>query len=235
MTDNASPLYSISIIIPIYNEADLLSEALNQIDGFLAKYFQDYEILIIESGSTDNSAVVCNRLEQEYDNVRVIHEGARNGFGSALRIGYKNATKDLIWMITADLPFPLEAILVALPLFEQHDCVLSYRQNDPRDLWRKLQSWLYNSLVKITLGLRVQHVNSAFKVYKRDLLQNMRLTSYGWLLDVEILYRLKENQATYIEIPVPMLLRSGGRSSITYLTPLSIFMELISFYRSKNS
>ncbi len=74
---------SLSVIIPVYNEAELVDRSVRYIDSFLSRNFTDYEIIIVESGSTDGSGDACDRLAAELRTVAVIHEGRRNGFGHA--------------------------------------------------------------------------------------------------------------------------------------------------------
>jgi glycosyltransferase involved in cell wall biosynthesis len=226
--------YSISIITPVYNEVGLLENSISYINTFIGKYFKDYEIIIIESGSTDSSFEVCDKLAKSDSHIKVIHEGSRNGFGSALKLGYKSAVKDLVWLITVDMPFSLESILQALPLFSKYDCVLSYRYKDDRGIARKIQSFVYNNIVKLSLGLKVKHVNSAFKVFRKEIIQNMNLISNGWFIDAEILYRIKERNISYTEIPVELIHRTAGESSIRLSTPLSLLKELVYFLRNKD-
>ncbi len=225
---------SLSVIIPVYNEVDLLGEAVRTIDAFVKQHFSHYELVIIESGSTDGTGALCDQLATELSAVRVIHEGARNGFGSALKRGYKEATLDWVWFITADTPFPLESIVKAKALFGQYDCVLSYRSEDTRkSAFRKVQSVVYNTLVKTVLGLRVKHVNSAFKVFKREVIQSLPLISNGWFIDAETLYWLTQRKVRYTEIPVPLIDRTGGHSTITLSTPLTLLKELRRFLQER--
>jgi glycosyltransferase involved in cell wall biosynthesis len=224
---------SISTIIPIWNEVESLETAVRRTYGFLGKHFNDQEMILVESGSTDGSAKVCDRLGQDLPGVQVIHEGAANGFGSALRIGFGTATKDLVWVISADLPFGLEAILEAVPLFEAVDCVLSYRVEDDRSRLRLFQSLLYNNLAKALLGLRVKHVNSTFKLYKREVIQSLPLNSNGWLIDTEIVFQLQRCGVKFAEIPVPLIDRVAGSSTIRLVTPFLIFRDLVRFAASQ--
>ncbi len=225
---------SLSVIIPVYNEVELLGDAVRQIDSFVARHFTEYEIVIIESGSTDGTGALCDNLAAELASVRVIHEGGRNGFGSALKRGYKEAAKDWVWFVTADTPFPLESIVEAKKLFPNYDCILSYRSEDTRkSFFRKIQSVVYNTLVKTVLGLRVKHVNSAFKVFKRDVIQSLPLISNGWFIDAETLYWLTQRKVRYTEIPVPLIDRTGGHSTITLSTPLTLLKELQRFLQER--
>ena len=226
---------SVSVIVPVFNEGLLLEESLAQMDRFLTQHFPDYEILVIESGSTDGSDALCDRMARGNPKIRVIHEGARKGLGAAVRLGFTRASKDLVWVIASDIPFSLESFLRAVPLLRDHDCVLSYRAKDPRSLYRRFQSWVYNLLVKQCLGLRCRSVNSAFKVFKRPVLQVLKLRSSGWLWDAEVLYRLQEKGIACAEIPVELVDRRPGRSSVGPMDFLSVLRELVHFMKTKNS
>ena len=220
---------SVSVVVPVYNEIELVEASVRAIDRFLGAQELDYEIIIIESGSTDGSSAACDRLAEELPAVAVIHETLRNGLGSALRQGYAAATMDLVWLVTVDIPFPLEALCDALPLIAECDCVLSYRSEDHRSMLRRIQSWGYNALVKAVLGLPMHTVNSAFKLYRRGVLTSIPLKSNGWFLDAEVLYWVARRGYCFREIPVPLLQREGGTSKIGPSDIVWILRELIKF------
>ena len=223
---------SLSMILPLYNEIEILEPNLRRIDAFLAQHFEDYEIVIVESGSTDGSGEMCDRLAAELGHVKVVHEGARNGIGSATRVGFQHSTKDLAWRYAIDLPCALEVILEALPLFATYDCVLSYRSHDDRGAYRKFQSLVFNLLVKVALGLRVRHVNSAFKVFRTPHIQAFPLASSTGFVDTEMVYWTARRKLSWVEIPVALTERTGGQSSVTLLEPATWLREL---YRLKTT
>ena len=225
--------YSISIVIPVYNESIILERSVIKIDAFLSKHFKDYEILIIESGSTDGSYEICDRLAEQIPAVKVIHEGKRNGFGAALKLGFKTAVKDIVTSITVDLAFPIDTILEALPFLTDYDCILSYRSRDNRtSIFRKFQSFSYNSLIRFLLGVRVKHINSAFKMYKRGFIQGLSLVSNGWFIDAEIIYWITAKKVKYTEIPAEFIERTNGKSSVTLSSPVSVLKELHYFLKT---
>ena len=226
--------YSISVVVPIYNERLLIKSSLLKIHSFLKKHFKFFEIIIVESGSTDGTDRVCDQLAVKLASLWVIHEGARNGYGSALKLGFKKAKHDLIWPVTVDLPFPLSTILRAMPLLSKYDCILSFRSQDKRKFPRRFQSFIFNSICKFALNLPVTHVNSAFKVFKRNVIENMKLISKGWLLDCEICYRLRQNKVSLVEIGVPLVERPYRSSSVKFFTSFSIAIELLGFFFKKD-
>jgi glycosyltransferase involved in cell wall biosynthesis len=225
--------YSISVIVPVFNEIELLEPSISQISSFLESHFDDYEILIVESGSVDGSAEACDRLATNLPRITVLHEGRKAGFGSALKLGYEHAKKDLVWLIVVDMPFPLETILTALPLFSHYDCVFSYRSRDNRDLIKRFRSYIYNFLAKALLGLKVRHVNSAFRVFKREMIQNLSLVTNDWTLDAEVLYEITNRKIPYAEIPVDLNDRKRGKTSIKLTDPISMINGLLDIRRKK--
>lgn len=225
--------WSLSVVVPVYNEAALVEPAIATIDGYLRASWSDYEIVLVESGSSDGTAEACDHLPAQFPNVRVIHEGARNGFGAAVGLGYREARKSLVWLVTVDHPFPLESLEHAVSLLDQHDCVLSYRAADPRPLSRRAQSLVYNGLVRLVLALPMRHVNSAFKLLKRDVANRLTVGARGWFFDAELLYRIDRAGVSWTEIPVPLLDRGAGRGSVGPLTFISVLRELVAFVRTE--
>jgi glycosyltransferase involved in cell wall biosynthesis len=221
--------HSISAIVPVYNEAALVASSLSAIESALARSFDDYEIVVVESGSTDGTAEACDATAARLPDVRVIHEGARRGYGSALRLGIARSTKQLITFVTLDLPFDLATIGRALPLLERADCVLSYRPTDPRGPVRRWQSIVYRGLLRVVLGIRARNVNSSFKLIERSTLEGISLRSTGWFIDAELVYWLERRGARCVEIPVPLLDRTAGRSTVGFGTWLEVLRELVRF------
>ena len=223
---------SVSAIVPVYNEIETLEVSLRRLHGFLTESGLGFEIVIVESGSTDGTGAACDRLAQELPSMAVVHEGGRNGFGSALRQGFAEARMDLIWVVPVDLPFPLETLLQALPLFAEHDAVLSYRASDHRSWIRRCQSFFFAALSRALLDLPVRTVNSAFKVYRTKQIKALPLRETHWLLDAEVVYRLNRAGARLAEIPVPLLDRELGTSKVTPLDSIRILLRLVVFRRA---
>lgn len=219
--------------MPVYNEVLLVEDSIRVISAFMSENFVDYEIIIIESGSTDGSYEICDRLAGSLPNIRVIHEEKKSGFGSALILGYGHATKDLIWLVVVDLPFPLEAIHAAMPLLDTNDCVFSYRDKDDRGPVKRLRSYLYNALVKMILKVKVKHINSAFRVFKREVIQGLPLISTGWTLDAEVLYEITRRNIRYAQIPVSLRDRTIGTTTVTFWDPFKMIFELIKIVGAK--
>ena len=220
----------ISLIIPIFNEEKLIEKNIKKIYFFLKKNFRRFEIIIVESGSSDKSLYICKKVEKKYRNLKLIVEKKRNGFGAALKKGFKLSSGQIISLFTIDFTFDLKHYLKASRLLEKYDCVLSYRVNDDRSFFRKFQSIIFNFVAKKLLSIKINNINSALKVYKSNFIKKLRIKSNGWLIDTEIVYNIQKQNLKIVEIPVKINYRREGKSSITILTPLIIFFQLIYFY-----
>jgi glycosyltransferase involved in cell wall biosynthesis len=227
---------SFSVIMPVYNEGETLDAGVKEVLAALDQLPECvYELIIIESGSTDGTGQSADELARTCPQVRVIHEGRRNGFGAAVRLGYQAATMDWIWLVTPDIPFPLTALRDALPLLDRDNAIISYRVHDDRGWMRKLQSLIFNTLVRAAFGLRFRHINSAFKILPREFAQGIELRSRGWTVDAEIAWHLKQQGVRVTEIPVPLIDRTGGASKIGAGTGLRVFKELIWLWRIRHT
>jgi dolichol-phosphate mannosyltransferase len=204
----------LSVVVPVYNEIELLDRQVRRLASFLAANLAEQEVIIVESGSFDGTAEVADGLARELPSVRVLHEQSRRGFGSAVRIGFSAARMPIVMVVPVDIPFPLDAIMSARPLLRDAECVWSYRSNDPRRWVRRVQSAAFNAVARQLLGVRPRSINSAFKLYRRELIERLPLRSDGWLIDAEILCWMTRLGTSIIEIPIDVIDRDAGTSKI---------------------
>lgn len=217
---------SMSAIVPVYNEEDLIEGAVRKIHDFLSGVFDDWEIIIVESGSTDRTPEIVDSLAGDLHSTHVYHQQRREGMGSAVRLAYSKCTKELIWKIVPDLPFALENIHVAMPLFPTHDFVHSYRYPEASSVGRRIMSWGFNLLATLVMGVKLGCVNSSFNVFKRSVVQNVEFMSNGWFYQAEILAELGRANLVYTEIPVAVLPRTAGTSTVSVKTTFGILREM---------
>jgi dolichol-phosphate mannosyltransferase len=223
---------SITALVPVYNEVTTAGVSVRQIHSFLASLPNAFEIIVIESGSCDGTAQACDGLANELPGVVVIHEGRRNGFGAALRLGFAKATKDLIWVVPVDLPYSLSILTEALQQIPNCDAVLSKRRTDARSFFRRLQSQVYTSLCAAILGQPALSPNSAFKLYRREILRNLPIKSNGWFIDTEIAYRLRECKCRIDIVEIDTIKRSSGQSTVTALDSWRMLRQLLAFRKT---
>jgi len=220
---------SISVIIPVYNDYNSINSTFKVIHDFLDDNFMEWEIIIIESGSTDGTTQLVDEIAGRFSNTTVFHQAKREGMGSAMKLGYSKCTNELVWKIVPDLPFDLKNIHRAMPCFPDLDYVYSYRINDRRSIKRRLMTLVYNVIIRKVLRLSVRHVNSSFIVLKRNVIDQIDIKSDGWFYQAELLSELKKKEYAFSEIPVSFLPRQKGRSTVSLITSLGVLKEMVSY------
>ncbi len=180
---------SISIFFPCYNEQDNIERVTEQALGVLQKLGLDFEVIIVNDGSSDNTAAVAEKIARRNNNVKLVNHERNSGYGAALQSGFKAATKELVFFTDGDGQFDIGELPSLLPLMEQYDIVCCYRMNRRDNLIRKINGWCWSRLVCLLFGLNVRDVDCAFKLFKREIFDNIKLSSNGALISTELLAR----------------------------------------------
>ncbi len=224
---SSSPV-SISVVLPMYNEEKNAENAVKSLDRVLSDSFGDYEILVVESGSTDLTRDIADRLADSNPSVRVIHQINREGLGSAIRLGFANARKDFILYIDSDEPFDVEEIARVVPMLDPREALVGYRVGERESFKRKLFSKVYNTLVQFVFRLGVRDVNFSMKLIPRTHLQRLDLRANGCFYDAELLAELKRAGIPVREIGFAYNQRQYGMSSLDRLPViLDILREML--------
>lgn len=209
----------------MYNEEENAEQSVLTLQSTLAGLLDDFEIIIVESGSVDRTAEIADRLEDEQPNVRVIHQINKEGLGSAIRLGMANARKDYILYIDGDEPFRISEISRVIPLLQQDDRVIIGFRIGPREGFkRKLFSSVYNWIIQFTLRLNVKDVNFSMKVLNRKLLKKLNLRANSAFFDAELLAEVRKSNTRINEIGFEYVPRKTGESS---LDRMSVVIETL--------
>ena len=180
---------SISVFFPCYNEQDNVENTTKQAILVLEGLGGDYEVIIVNDGSSDNTSQVAQRLVSENDCVKVVNHSTNLGYGAALQSGFKAATKEFVFYTDGDGQFDINELPPLLPLTEQFDIVSCYRLNRQDSFIRKINAWCWTKLVCLLFKMKLRDIDCAFKLFKREIFDNIEMSSSGALIDTEILAR----------------------------------------------
>jgi glycosyltransferase involved in cell wall biosynthesis len=180
---------SITVFFPCYNEQESVSKVTRQALDVLQNLGADYEINIVNDGSSDRTGPAADRLAAEHARVRVIHHPHNRGYGAALQSGFRAAAKELVFYTDGDAQFDLAELPPLLPLLAEYDIVSCYRLDRQDPFVRRLNGWLWTRLVGLVFALHVRDIDCAFKLYKRVIFDNIKMESTGALIATEILAR----------------------------------------------
>jgi glycosyltransferase involved in cell wall biosynthesis len=182
-------MVSISIFFPCYNEQENVGRTVERALAVLEKLEADFELIIVDDGSSDRTGQIADEIANRNGRVKVVHHQENLGYGSALQSGFKASTKELVFYTDGDGQFDIKEMPSLLPLMENYDIVSCYRLNRRDNLIRKINGWCWTKLVCLLFGMKVRDIDCAFKLYKREIFDNVKLSSTGALIDTEILAR----------------------------------------------
>ncbi len=204
---------SISIFFPCHNEAGNITPLVKKTLNILTKLTADFEIIIVDDGSTDGTDKIADSLAADFEPVKAIHHPTNLGYGAALQSGFKAATKELVFYTDGDGQFDINEILTLLPMARQYDIVSCYRLNRQEGAIRKLNAWAWTKLVCCIFGLKLKDIDCGFKLFKRRIFDDITIHSTGALIDTEILARATRKGYTIAQTGVHHYPRKTGTQS----------------------
>jgi dolichol-phosphate mannosyltransferase len=192
----------LSLILPAYNEEASIQKAIAEADEALSALTSDYEILVVDDGSSDGTPALVADSARRFPHVRLLRHEKNRGYGAALRTGFDAARFELVGFTDSDCQFHLADLGRLLPLTEKHPVVVGYRQQR-QDPWRRrFISWGYNCLARGLLGTRVRDCDCALKVFRREVLPTLRPEADGFFVNTEMLTKARQHGLSVGEVGV---------------------------------
>lgn len=226
---------SLTLFFPVYNEEENIHELVEHTVRTVEQspYINDYEVLIIDDGSSDKTPELADRLAAHHSHVRAIHHARNKGYGAALRTGIAEASKDYVFFTDGDLQFDiLELNNLIIHLEDYGDMVVGYRAPRRDPFMRRLNAFGWNVLNRTLFGLKIRDIDCAFKLFRRDMVQKLRLRSKGAMINAEILIRLQRKGIEVKEVPVSHLPRKYGSPTGAKLSVITRALgEMADLYR----
>jgi len=173
----------------------------------------DYEIIIVDDGSADETGRIADEIAAGNERVRVVHHERNLGYGAALQSGFRAARKELVFYTDGDGQFDIGEMPALLPLMNDYDIVSCYRMNRRDNVVRKINGWLWTKVTGLVFSLKVRDVDCAFKLYRRGIFDRIKMESTGALIDTEILARAARKGYTITQRGVHHYPRTAGRQT----------------------
>lgn len=223
---------NISVVFPTYNEEENIEVCVRVAHCILKELVKDFEIIIVSDGSTDGTARVCKDLEKQLDRIRLIIKEKNDGYGYALRDGFKAAKFDLIFFSDSDRQFDIMNLKDLLTYIDDYDIVAGFRKNR-QDSWkRKFLSWGYNKLCGVIFNLDVKDIDCAFKLFKKRVFDNIQIESRQFFVNTEILSKAKASGFKIREVGVTHFPRVDGISKVGFVHIPKTLGEMARIYKS---
>ncbi len=204
---------SLTVVLPAFNEEQVIASTLADTLSVLYEWEKDFEVIVINDGSSDQTVAIVTAICARDPHVRLITHSRNQGYGAALVSGFSAATKELTFFMDADGQFDIRDLAGFFPYITQYDAVIGYRIERQDTSIRKLNAWGWKLVVGLVLGVHVRDLDCAFKLIRSQFLQSNQLETRGAMINAELLYKLKRAGCTYKEVGVHHLPRRGGKAT----------------------
>ena len=221
---------SISLVLPAWNESATISQAVEEADNALRALTDDYEIIVVDDGSTDDTAKIVSGLIQTNTSIRLIRLETNGGYGAALRNGFQQATKDLVAFTDADCQFDLTELDRFVLLSKRYDIICGYRIDRKDTPLRCLYSRVYNQISRLLLNTGVRDIDCALKMFHRKAIQSIETQTAGFLINTEVVTRARQAGRSIVEVGVSHRYRAGGTSSVSISHIPKVLAALLRFW-----
>ena len=207
----------ISVFLPAYNEESNLQKVVSKTKTVLERVADDWELLIINDGSTDSTAEVAEELSNTDKRIRLINHENNKGYGAALASGFYNAKYPWIAFIDSDGQFDFNEItnFIEVQKNTSADIVIGYYKERKVSFSKIITSKLWELLVFIFFGLKVRDIDCGFKMVSRKVIQKIsKLESErGAFISSELLIKAKKAGFKIVEVPVTHYPRTKGEGT----------------------
>jgi glycosyltransferase involved in cell wall biosynthesis len=222
----------VSVAVLAYNEVDNLSLSVSEILSTLETMGRDFELIIVDDGSTDGTGRVADCIAEMHPRVRVVHHDTNLGLGGGYRTGFGAAHGTYLTFFPADGQFPAEIVAMFLPRMAANDLVLGY-------LPARYDSWLAKglsagerALYAVIFG-RMPRFQGIFMVRREKLLAlRLQSTGRGWAILMELILRAKRAQWRIESVPTSVRPRMAGQSKVNNVrTIVSNVVQMLALRR----
>lgn len=212
---------SLTAFFPAYNDQHTIGAMVCTVAEEIAKVTDDFEVLVVDDGSKDETGAILDRLAKELPFLRVIHHERNLGYGAALITGFKNARKDLIFYTDGDGQYDVREIHNLLAHLRPNiDLVNGYKVKRADAWYRIFIGACYRRAMRWAFRLSIRDVDCDFRLFRRYVFDTISLESRSGVICVEMAKKFELAGFRMAEIPVSHYPRMHGRSEFFRLRHL---------------
>ncbi len=236
--NNQQLAINLSVFFPAYNEEENIEDTVKKAVDVCRSHSEitDFEVLIINDGSSDRTGVIAASLANKYEEVRAIHHPKNRGYGGALKTGLFSSTKDWIVFTDSDGQFDFAEIDKFLEIAKHEDApglILGYRIDRADPFIRKVNSKMWGLVVRLLFGLRVRDRACGFKMLRKSVVDKIEeIETEGAVAEDELLVRARKAGFRFAEVGVTHYPRTAGeQTGANRAVILRAFKEIFLLWR----
>jgi len=220
-----------SFVVTALNEEMNIEATVREIHAGARGNTSDYELILVNDGSTDQTGAIMDRLAKTDSKVRVVHNVINLNLGGAFKRGLQESSMDYVMWLPGDNGAPSATISKVLSKVGMADIVIPYLE-DPRNrsLFRRFVSRCYTMLLNTLFGLRIRYYNGG-SVHRRTLIQSVDITTNSFACFAEATIKLLRRGCTYVEVGYLSTERTTGGGSSKAFHPRNVINVIKTIFR----
>ena len=181
------------MFFPAYNDSGTIASLVISAIQAARKLTDDFEVIVVNDGSVDNTASIVDELARNYPEVKVVHHARNRGYGGALRSGFEAATRDLVFYTDGDAQYdPSEMTVLWTRFADDVDVVNGYKISRSDPFHRVVIGRIYHHTVKILFGLKVRDVDCDFRLMRRSIFDKVTLEKNSGVICLEMMKKIQD-------------------------------------------
>lgn len=202
---------SFSLCMPAYNEELNIEDTLDAAIAILPHFVAEFEVVVVDDGSKDRTAEIVTEYSKRHPNVRLLRHEKNKGYGAAVTTALRGARGELIAFTDSDGQFSILDLPQLLAELPGNDFVIGFRHRRADSRVRLINAWCWGRLIRMMLGVKVKDLDCAFKVFRREVLQQVSLTTTGATINAEMMAQCFRRGFKFAEVPVTHWPRTAGQ------------------------
>lgn len=224
---NSKSKRSLTIFFPCYNDSGTIASLVAAADIVAKEYTDDYEILVIDDFSIDTTRELLVDLQKKYDRLKLILHEKNRGYGAALKSGFYNASKDLVFYTDGDGQYDVFELRRLLPVMQDGiDIVNGYKIGRADPIHRLIIGALYLRIMRLLFNFHIRDVDCDFRLIRRRVFDTVQLHHDSGVICLEFVKKLELAGYRFVDFPVRHYYRTHGRSQ--FFRPRHLFRAGVS-------
>ena len=221
----------LSVVIPFYNEEKTIEPLTNTLINKFNKSNINYELILVDNGSSDNTPKIADNLSKKYKDVKTVHVKINQGYGFGILSGFKVSYGEYIGYMDGDFEIDPESIIKRYKKARKYNADIGKGIRDKKEanIFKALASFGYDFLFFILFFKFIKQVNANPKIIRRYCYNKMNLNSKDWFIDSEIIIKALKNNYKVVNQTVSYKPRESGESHLKFF---DLFPVIFKYFKN---